>query len=407
MKTPNVNNIAASPVNYFLQSSWQGKVVQVLCVVSFCTLIYFIVSLRKGFFRDSSAASLSGRVQPANPVEIKELPKPDVTYVSAYPAVWDFFKSSEFGTWLSDTREVLYKDVCSIAEDKSSERHFWSKMLECVTLLEAEIDRMVPVFQRYPNIKTDEWGAFRTEYRKIAVAAITAKESCAKLKEGLDKLQVWNQALQEEMRARASQQVASCVNVYPHYEFTHLQTQYFHYLGLLSKEDFSRLLLTEWSNLAKVGLVEMKDVDALELRTMMPWIERLRQLFGVMESEKNEATLRPLINEAIEKCRGVLTSSDNLSDHLENKKELSNHVKQMRTLLGNLSRDDTVATLQLNEIEAQDIARQLILLKGYLHQQNLVEAWKAHNNISGVTRLADYADRMDRESLALLYQMGK
>jgi hypothetical protein len=42
MQIPSITNFVAFPVNYFLESSWKGKTVQVLGAVSILTLFYYV-----------------------------------------------------------------------------------------------------------------------------------------------------------------------------------------------------------------------------------------------------------------------------------------------------------------------------------------------------------------------------
>lgn len=397
MQTPNIRNISVSPVNYFLQSSWKGKAIQVLCAVSFCTLIIFMAFLRKTFNRGSPPASLVGRARQRN-TELQEPQTEDLSYIKAYPANQDFFRVSEFGRWISEKMKD-YEPLPDMAKDTSKQASFWLIMNRFHKDIVEQATTMKPDFEKLPNFKDADWVAFRVECGTILT---NVERSCATLKACLDKLQAWNQALLKEMKD-AQQQNNDGVNTYPHYEFTNLQTQYFPYLGLHTKDDFTKHLSTEMSVLATVGLVEMEDIYALELTAMMPSIEELRHLFCSLEITKDEKTLCPLIKPEIEKCREVLTRSEDLLDHLQNqnKEELKQNVKQMRTLFRNFSSDYTNALTQLKEIEKQDIARQLILLKGYLNQQHLRGTFIANEE----TRLSQYAKKID--NLSLLYQIGQ
>jgi len=404
MKISNVTNFDASRVDSFFQASSQGKALVVVSITLICLMALW---LRKSFVREGVYPPLASRVQPTNPPQPKGIPEPDHTYVGAYPANQDFFQSSEFGTSISEKMKI-YESLLLMTTQKGQEAAFSAKMNRCVVELKTQIGSIVRLFQQYPDIKTDEWDAFRTECDTILSPKLSAKDICAKLKGCLDKLEALNQALQREIIDRALQQVD--IKTYPHYDFTNLQTQYFHYLGLWSAEDFTTLLSTEMPFLESVGLGKMEDVDVLELRTMMPWIERLRQLYCYLELTKDEAVLRPLIDKAIEECRAVLSSSSGLCHWLQNQNEteLNRSVTKMRNLFGTLERSKNIPLdqflAQLKEIENQDIIRQLILLKAYLHQPNLLGTWQ----LQGVTGLAQYAKSFGDKSWSpsLVYQMG-
>ena len=47
MQIPGITNFVTSRVDYFLQSSWKGKTVQVLCAASILALIYCIMFRKK------------------------------------------------------------------------------------------------------------------------------------------------------------------------------------------------------------------------------------------------------------------------------------------------------------------------------------------------------------------------
>jgi hypothetical protein len=318
----------------------------------------------------------------------------------------DFVKGyqSEFGAWLSDQMES-FKSWFAMAQDPSRQAAYFLVLKRVIPELKAQVAKMIPVFQALPHVNSNDWGEFLQECDAIAGLKISSTDSCAKLKTCLDKLLAWKGVLQREHQRQFVHQVGDVKN-HPHYEFTNFQTQYFHYLGLYTKEDFSKLLATDRPYLATVGLLEMEDVDCLQLRTMLSSIERLRLLFCFLTITGDETALRPLINAEIDKCRDVLTSSDNLSDELKNGQELKDHVKLMRGLFGNLSRNLTQGLTLLKQIEQKDIARQLILLRGYIHQQDLRAAWAANNDM-GFTRLALYAQGIEITTLKFFYQMGR
>ncbi len=64
MQIPSVTGLNRSPVQYFLESSWQGKAVQILFAISFVSLIYYVAS--RFIKRDEPAspgpATLNNRV---------------------------------------------------------------------------------------------------------------------------------------------------------------------------------------------------------------------------------------------------------------------------------------------------------------------------------------------------------
>ncbi len=83
MQIPGIGNFVTSNVNYFLESSWKGKTVQVFCAASILTLIYFI-ALRKKTPPNAPgtrSTSLSGRVQINSPSLSKEPQKADLSSI--------------------------------------------------------------------------------------------------------------------------------------------------------------------------------------------------------------------------------------------------------------------------------------------------------------------------------------
>src|SRR3954469_12349165 len=137
MQIPGIRNFVTSPIDYFLESSWQGKTVQVLCVASILTMIYFAFRKKtptqgpgtppttlsgraqtqpqvKTTLKRSNAPKRSGassttlpnRMQTQPPVQSKELPKADRSYIKKTQVDPDFLKfpESEFGIWLSCQR---------------------------------------------------------------------------------------------------------------------------------------------------------------------------------------------------------------------------------------------------------------------------------------------------------------
>ncbi|HEX4839290.1 MAG TPA: hypothetical protein VFU89_02470 [Rhabdochlamydiaceae bacterium] len=411
MKISSVTNLATYPVNSFLQASFKGKAA---VVASAITLIYLMALWLSKSFRDATSTSLAGRVQSTNTVLPQEIPKPDLSYIKTSVVVPDFVKISGFGRWLLQKMEE-FGPLSQGVRAKDKDTLFWVTMNQLHKDIKKRADTMKPVFEKLPNFTEEGWKAFCTNCQAIirpnSQAQNTAEESCKKLDECLAKLQAWDKALQTEYQRQFMERMKD-KDTYPHYEFANLQTQYLHYLGLKTNDDFSKLSPIKVpypvNYLMAVGLVKMEDVDALELRTMMPWIEKLRQLFCYLDITKHLHA--SLINEAIEACRDVLKSSENLADCLGNKEELTDSVRQMRTSFRTLSQTDANIPLdkflaQLKEIEQQDIARQLILLKGYFHQQNLLSAWRSYRE-QGVAGLAQYAQGIENQSLKLLYQMG-
>jgi len=419
MRIPSVTSFAASRVDSFLQASWRGKTVQVLCLFSVVSLIYLV--LRKIFTRASTSPTLVDRTQLRNRVLPQEIPKPDLSYIKASVVVPDFVQVSGFGQWLLQKIEA-FGLLSQGVRAKDKDTLFWVTMNQLHREIKDRADTMKPVFEKLPSFSAEGWKAFCDDCQAIirpnSQAQSTAEESCKKLDECLVKLAFWDKALQKGPQTQFMERMKD-KDTYPHYEFTDFRAQYFHYLGLVTNDAFLELLSIREpfpvNYLESVGLVKMKDIDILELTTMMPLIEKLRQLYCYLDITKDEAALRPLIKEAIEACRQVLGSSDSLSDDLRNTSELRRNVQHMRTLFGDLSKIgvDVPAPLsqllaQLKKIETQDIARQLILLKGYLHQHNLLDAWHS-NRRQGVTEgLAQYVATFDKNSLslALIYKMG-
>ena len=413
MKISSVTNLATYPVNSFLQASFKGKAA---VVASAITLIYLMALWLSKSFRDATSTSLAGRVQSTNTVLPQEIPKPDLSYIKTSVVVPDFVKISGFGRWLLQKMEE-FGPLSQGVRAKDKDTLFWVTMNQLHKDIKKRADTMKPVFEKLPNFTEEGWKAFCTNCQAIirpnSHAQSTAEESCSNLDKCLAKLQAWDKALQNERQTQFMERMKD-KGKYPHYEFTDFQAQYLHYLGLETNDAFLRLLSITAplpvNYLESVGLKNIKDVDVLELRTMMPLIEKLRQLYCYLDITKDEAALRPLIKETIEACRQVLGSSDSLSDDLRNTSELRRNVQHMRTLFGDLSKRGAAVPLdqllaQLKEIEKQDITRQLLLLEGYLRQQNLFNAWHSYRN-QGVTGLAQYANGIANQSLTLLYKMG-
>ncbi len=387
MQISRITNFVTSQANYFLQSSWKGKAVQVLCAASILRLIYFVAFQKKTPPKEpgSSSPSLIGKVD-TKPIKSEDPVQPELSYVKTAAVQPDFVTEyqTEFGTWLSKQMDS-YEKLSRMAQGtKIQQGSYCRELKKIIPELKTQVNKIMPIFKAHPDIKTDDWDPFLNECDAIADPTISSEESCKKLKTCLDKLQSWDAALPSH--ARTLMKELSNAKNHPHYEFTDLQNQYFHYLSLHTKDDFTNLLSVERGYLATVGLLEMEDVDLLQLRTMQPSIERLRQLLCFLTITGDEERLRPLIEKEIEQCREMLKGSDNFSDKLtygQDGEELQNNVRLLRDLFDNLFSNFAEGLAQLKEIEQKDIARQLILLKGYCHQHGLLTKWK-HLNKAGI-----------------------
>ena len=475
-KYPVLEILFTFPVNYFLESSWQGKTVQVLCVVLIPTLIYLAFrkktppqgsgtppttlsgraqnqlpvannSSKRGLQTQprttskrsvTSPTNLSSRIQTQPQVQVIKLPKADLSYIQTRvdPDLVKF-PESEFGKWLSSQREN-FKQWSTWASSgvKGQEGFCCQALKKCISELKEQVKKMIPVFEAH-GVKKPDGGVFLQECNKAVINQKTnLLDFCMKLKGYFDALQSWDTAL-HDLKEKQLMEKLEDASICPHYEFTNLQTQYFHYLSLHTKEDFSRLISANITHLETFGLREMEDVDCLQLRAMQPSIERLRQLLcfltihgderahsqilsGAQEQEGlsltqpqskigecvREENLHSRIEKEIEKCREVLKTSNKLSDVLKGVQDgqvLKNTVKLLNGLFDELSSNLADGLDLLKKIENNDIARQLILLKGYINQYGQKAKWEELNK-NCIFRLARFAQPLD--TVSTFYQMG-
>jgi len=79
MKTPNITGSNRSPAHFFLESSWQGKAVQIIGTIAFFSLIYYVASRFMQTDKSTSptsqgSATLSNRVVTSKtPLKLKEI----------------------------------------------------------------------------------------------------------------------------------------------------------------------------------------------------------------------------------------------------------------------------------------------------------------------------------------------
>jgi hypothetical protein len=416
MQIPSVSNFVRSNVNYFLGSSWKGKTVQVLCVGSFFVLMYLLFQNKTPPKGPENPTPLTGRVdgkpsgeKPINDsstkgpdkaqtqpqVVSKELPKEDRSYMKRTQAYLDtkdiVLLVSEFDTWLSHKLEVSEQwSPWARSGDQWQEGYCRRELGSCIAELNERIKIMVPVFE-VSGVKYSD--AFLKKCNEAIIVQDTNLLAFGKqIIEFLGALRSWNNALQN-LQEKPSIEIHKLARIHSsitHYEFTNLQTQYFYYLGLHTKEDFSRLLQAKIDTLEAFGLSNMEDIDCLQLRNMQPLIERLRHL--VCLSEISEVTARPLIEKEIEKCREVLKRSDGSSFYGNYGKELEETVNTLNKWFDELSRKNCRNGLGiLDAIEQEDIKRQLILLKGYINQSGQRQKWTQLNKTGIVSLAAAYA----------------
>jgi hypothetical protein len=194
MQIPSIRNFVTSQVNYFLQSSWRGKVVGILCAVSFFYLIRCVAFRNKTPPKepDNSPQSLKGRADTKAPA----LPRKEEL---------DFRKQADFGAWLSKQINS-YEGWLALAKgDREQQASCRLALRGVVPQLIAQVEKMIRVFKAHPDIKTDDWNAFLKECRRISDRRSDAKAKCAKLKVCLDKLQAWNNALQSASKESIKQ----------------------------------------------------------------------------------------------------------------------------------------------------------------------------------------------------------
>jgi hypothetical protein len=407
MQIPRITSFTTSASQYFLQSSWKGKTIQILCVVSFLSLIYYVAFRLKRKALPSDPTTLPGRVgvKPSKAKAAAPL-KANLSYIKKATADPDFLKGclNEFGLWLSDKMGICEKWI-TMANGNLLQQASCSRALRTfVPELKAQVEKMIPVFEAYPEAKEGHWDTFLKECDAAADPKADPAKGCEKLKACLTKLQSWDVSLQGHVRTKFMQQLSDVKN-YPHYDFTDLQTQYFHYLGLHADRDFSLFLGTARGYLAQVGLLEMADVDLLQLRVLQPSIERLRQIFCLLNLTGNEKVLLPLIQKEIQQCMSSLDDLIPLLDVLKNEQELRDNLTNLLGLFGKLSENFAEGLTILKEIEQKDIVRQLLQLKGYIHQQDHLKKWKALKGM-GFTRLVPYAKLNELSTPIAFYQMG-
>ncbi len=407
MQIPSIRNVVTFPVNYFLESSWQGKAVQVLGAISILALIYLVfrkktspqgptakgLNGRANQQTSTSNGSLSRSTSRAQPSGVsKEFPKADLSYIQQTRVHSDIeWPQSEFDIWLSYPKEN-FSNWCTLATSLSQVHEGFCRreLKNCISGLKEQAKKTIPIFEKY-GVKEPDEDAFLHDCNEAEVGPKTnLVDFCDKLKGYLDRLQSWNTALHKLKKKQLMEKLKCC----PHYEFTHLQTQYFHYLGLHSILTFARHLETKKIDyLEQFGLRTMEDVNCLQLTSMQPLIERLRQFVCFFEITRDKETVRPLIKKEIEKCRKVLTISENISEELYGNygQELEQIVKNLRELFDKLACNFDDGLVLLKEIEQNDIVRQRILLKGYINQSGLQDKWKVLNEM-GILRLAQYAE---------------
>lgn len=426
MQIPSIINLATSSVNYFLESSWKGKTVQVVSAVSILALFYYVFLKKappkrpdtplkpladraentekasKGSVALQTTSSSEAQAQP------KELPKEDRSYIQKTQIGPDFkFPKTEFVIWLFHVMEGFKQwSVWAGSGDQAREDDCRKVLIRCISELKIHVNEMIPVFEKN-HVKTRDGGAFLKDCNDAVIDNETNLiDFCIKLKGYLDTLQSWNTAL---CKMKEEQWMNKLKNgyVYPHYEFTHLQAQYFHYLGLHKIDDFSRLLDTKTDYLEQFGLRTMEDVNCLQLTNMQPLIERLQQLVCLVEVTGDKDTVRPLIEKEIKQCKEVLTISENISIGLYGNygQELEQIVKNLRELFNRLACNFDDGLYVLKQIEENGIVRQRILLKGYINQAGLRAKWKQLND-EGIVSLGACAKVYKIDTLAQFYNMS-
>jgi hypothetical protein len=416
MQIQNIKDFIISANRYFFQSSWQGKTIQILGAVSFLSLIYY-VAFRSKKLPSKNPADLSGRAvqQPSAtssvpiPVSVKAKPaapiKADIPYIKTAIEEPGFLEDyfAESTSWLSEKMKTC-EELIKMAKGEPIQQGSCSRLLRIfIPEQKAQVEEMVAVFNAYPEAKAEDLNQILKEWDSIADPKAELEASCTKLGTSLTKLETCKTSLQDHLRGKLMQQLSD-VEKYPHYDFTDLQTHYFHYLGLHEDKDFSRLLGTRRNYLAEIGLFEMTDVDLLQLRTLQPSIEKLRQLFCLLTMVRNEEKLLPLIQQEIQKCKAILHELEPLMDILKNGQELRDNVNVLNKLFDGLAENFAEGLSLLKKIEQQDISRQLLQLKGYIHQQDHLKKWEQLRRMEFI-RLASYVEVFDLSTF-ILYQIG-
>jgi len=288
--------------------------------------------------------------------------------------------------------------------DQAQEDSCRDALNKCTPELKNYVKKMIPIFEE-SGVKWNDGGTFL----KDCIEAVLDQETnlldfCIKLKGYLKGLQSWNTALHKRNEFQLMDALTKRY-ICPHYEFTHLLTQYFHYLRLYNTDMISRLLETNLDYLEQFGIRTMEDVNCLQLTNMQPLIERLRQFVCLCEVTGDKEAVRPLIEKEIKQCREVLTISENIGLYGNYGQELKETVKNLRELFDQLARDFDHGLGFLQQIEEYDIVRQRILLKGYINQAGLRAKWEQLNK-EGVVSLAACAKVYKIDTLAQFYKMS-
>jgi hypothetical protein len=346
------------------------------------------------------------------------------------------FPESEFGKWLSFKREDL-SEWSKWASIKLQEGFCYQALKKFIPEFKEQVNKMIPVFEVH-GVKKHDGGVFLQKCNEAVIGQKTdLLKFCTELEGHFDALQSWDTALHKMKKAQLVEKLND-VNICPHYEFTNLKAEYFHYLGLHTQDDFTRLVSANITHLEAYGLRGMDDIDCLELRAMQPSIERLRQLVcswtiygdekahspilgGVSKEQEGlslsesqsrkgesvkEETLHSRIEKEIKQCREVLEISNKLSDALNNDQDgqnLKKTVKLLNELFDELSRNLANGLDLLKKIENNDITRQLILLKGYINQYGQKAKWE-DLNAKYTFKLARFAKPID--TVSTFYRMG-
>lgn len=378
MQIPHITNLRASAQTFF-ESTWRGKIVQVLVIISFFSLIYAI-AFRHRKPEEPPSGSLEGRVS----IQEEEFIK---NYSSSF-AKWLGEKIQSSQTWLEKAQGNPVQQMFALRALKQGISEF-----------KEEAEKRVVLFKEHQVVTDEESAAFLKECGAVIVSGEASLTSCQKFNTCLTKLQDWESRFQATIKTKWLEQCKK----FPQYDFKNLQ-QYLSYLGLSSVQDFSRILETNTEYLAKVGLVEIDDVDILQLRGLQPFIKKLTKLVCFSHLAADEATLRPLMEEEVKKCQTFLDAFKAVPIMGREGQALKENFEALQGLLTRLPNNLPQALVLLNDIEQKDIFRQQMQLKGYIHQQYHLKSWQTLNGME-ITRLSSYAASFDISSQSALYQI--
>lgn len=288
MQIPSINNFFTSEAPYFLESSWKGRVIQVLCLVSFLYLIFTIAfRLKKtGDTSSKDSPTLEGRISQNSEPDEKAFPsalqvQPFATDLDSHPSktpetpvkTGDKIRVITFRVWLSEKIQVCDHLQQDSLQDEIHE-------------LKAQLEIMIPIFQAHPEVQTEDWDVFLKECDAIAESHL--EESNVNLRSCLAKLQSWSTALRRHLAKKAAEEP----DFWELYHFVRLLNASIVTCGRLigQKKDPSKITMTAYESL----------IDQKKRSHIKPLLYTNALMFFIQELQIQIEKMKPIFQSCAE-----------------------------------------------------------------------------------------------------------